>query len=459
MRRAAARIAILLVASAAMLGAVEIAIRALDLMAGERAVFDARRGAESRDETEAGADRAASRSLLHPYLGWSIRPEPGGWPGMARKNFFPDRAGAPTPWTLENLELNAFGYRSAWRDYRDVGRDELVVGVFGGSVAAHLALFAGDALADGFARATGLEPEDVAVLNLGGGGYKQPQQVATLVEMLMLGVHFDVVLNVDGFNEVAFGEPDAARGLHPFFPSSRHYLTAVGAVSGSPSEEQALLMASVIREKRAARRWLERGRRSPWLARSALARALLGLRVRDHEARAVALEQRLQERFAERAEHAGVAALSDPCLGERNRCWPLVADLWQQGSILMHEIASARGALYAHGLQPNQYVPDGKPLSEEERRVAWRVPSGFQRRVAAGYPVLQERAEALAEAGVAFFDLTDVFAGVEATRYVDDCCHANQPGYQELAREWVRRIAERKPEALTTLGRRVRERR
>ena len=50
------------------------------------------------------------------------------------------------------------------------------------------------------------------ICNFGSGGYKQPQQLAALSEALLLGVPLDVVVNIDGYNEVALGKSDAQRG-------------------------------------------------------------------------------------------------------------------------------------------------------------------------------------------------------------------------------------------------------
>ena len=40
-------------------------------------------------------------------------------------------------------------------------------------------------------------------VNLALFGYKQPQQLTTLAYLMSIGGQFDLVLNIDGFNEVA----------------------------------------------------------------------------------------------------------------------------------------------------------------------------------------------------------------------------------------------------------------
>ena len=93
----------------------------------------------------------------------------------------------------------------------------------------------------------------------------------------------------------------------------------------------------------------------------------------------------------------------------------------------MRELCEANGIGYLHALQPNQYLQDSKPLSEEERRVAIGPPQwGYRRAAEEGFPLLVDAGRELATAGVDFEDLTDVFADVTAPVYVDACCHVGK---------------------------------
>ena len=53
-------------------------------------------------------------------------------------------------------------------------------------------------------------------------GYKQPQQLLILSYFLSIGQSFDVVVNIDGFNEVAMSPLNDARGLDISMPSVMH---------------------------------------------------------------------------------------------------------------------------------------------------------------------------------------------------------------------------------------------
>ncbi len=71
--------------------------------------------------------------------------------------------------------------------------------------------------------------------------------------------------------------------------------------------------------------------------------------------------------------------------------------------------------------------------------------STWDRSVRAGYPRLRARADALRGSGVDFLDLTDAYAGIERTVYIDTCCHPTAEGYAILAERIGTQIAERLP--------------
>ena len=109
-----------------------------------------------------------------------------------------------------------------------------------------------------------------------------------------------------------------------------------------------------------------------------------------------------------------------------------LADVWRQSSLQMYRLCTASGIRYFHFLQPNQYRESSKPMSTSERRAAIRPGSGYERDVRAGYPLLLEAGRDLAAQGVAFTDLTQVFAGSSKPLYTDNCCHFSEEGNRIL---------------------------
>lgn len=59
----------------------------------------------------------------------------------------------------------------------------------------------------------------IYIYTLALGGFKQPQQLNAMSMFLGIGVKFDMIINVDGFNEVALSvSENAPWGISPFFP-------------------------------------------------------------------------------------------------------------------------------------------------------------------------------------------------------------------------------------------------
>jgi hypothetical protein len=55
------------------------------------------------------------------------------------------------------------------------------------------------------------------VLSLAAPDYKQPQALMALKYLLVLGAHFDAIVNFDGVNEIALPESEPAPlGVAPF---------------------------------------------------------------------------------------------------------------------------------------------------------------------------------------------------------------------------------------------------
>ena len=93
-------------------------------------------------------------------------------------------------------------------------------------------------------------------------------------------------------------------------------------------------------------------------------------------------------------------------LWSRDELLAFSAGVWESSSRQIESLVSARGGLCFHFLQPNQYVPNSKVLTEEERRTAFdprrdgrvKATSG----VFHGYPLLLDAGERLRATGSSF---------------------------------------------------------
>lgn len=423
-RLAAAALFSLLVAAVV----VEVAIRSLDLFSEARGLAPEPTPA---DEERPGAYRSLFKTQVHPYRGWTFRPGTDISEGMALLAER-GRSEEPSEWALARSRVNAFGFFSAVDDYRSLPTSHYVVAVLGGSVAGAVVSSGGPALVAALEERFP-EAGPIELVSLAAPAYKQPQQLIVLMEMALLDVPIDLVINLDGFNEVDAGRRDARDGFHPLYPSQRQYALSVGLTRRAPSDDAILGAARVLGERRAERDLLEWISASP-LGHSQLLRAAAGARALRHRTRARELEGELQQRTAQGDRDLSAPGLGAACLGPDGDCTELVADLWANASRLTAAVAQQMGAEYLHLLQPNQYVEGSKPLSDQERATAFAPHTEKARSAREGYPILRQRGQALRAEGVAFHDLSGLFSDTEETVYLDTCCHYNAFGNARVAR-------------------------
>jgi len=348
---------------------------------------------------------------LHPYLGYVFLPPP------------ERSADAPAHPAISVSEDGFLDPRSAIRARSD-GR--LLVGVTGGSVAGQLGTFHHEHLVRALRRHPELGDREPEFVWLGMPGYHQPQQLLQLCWVLAQGGDLDVLINLDGFNELAvpaaLNEP---QGAHPLFPMNWSMVAL-----DVPDPDLRRHLGAVTYLERERRERVARFRASAW-SRSPTATLLRSL-----EDRKLALRISEHARFVQefRGEEVpwfvrGTARMHLPEDELIREC----VDVWTRCSLQMQAICSANGIRYLHCLQPNQYDPGSKPLSATEKGDAFDPEGPYRPVVEGGYPLLREAGEQLRAAGVAFHDLSGAFADVKSTLYVDSCCHFNGDGNRILA--------------------------
>ncbi|HQW86199.1 MAG TPA: hypothetical protein PLH93_03385 [Flavobacteriales bacterium] len=359
------------------------------------------------------ADRPAEEYLgdhyLHPYLGYVSVP-------------LNDR--------------NRFGLPGA--DPLHPGAPDTVnVVLLGGSVAMGLHTFAEERLLRGLQRVPAFRGKAFRVAVLALGGYKQPQPLQALSWFLAQGAHMDLVLALDGFNDIVLPMCDNLPfGIHSNYP--RHW-NMYARKRLDPKVQRILAQRLAISEHRDERRHR--------LAASQLRHsniALLLWRTRDQRDAAELTE--LEQRLRTTMENAGadlqvtgpVRTVTDTAAYRAEQ-----ADLWMRSSMQVNALARANGAAYFHFLQPNQYVPGSKPIGPKEAAVALAEgPFCYRDAVEQGYPLLIERGARLKVAGVDFHDLTGLFRTEPRAMYSDQCCHFTTPGYLRIAEAMADAVVE-----------------
>ena len=273
------------------------------------------------------------------------------------------------------------------------------------------------------------------VLELAFSAMKQPQQVMIVANALSLGGEYDIVVNLDGYNELVLPEISYFWfGLSPFYPPGWHQEQA-----GRLTSAQRLAASRIYALRQRQQQLDGLAAAVPWRWS-----ALYGIVNRYLREQAAARILTLNYELA--AEQSGEYSLQR--LGPALPSGPDAADLssmalrvWYRGSVLLADLSRTAGAEYYHFQQPSQYAPDAKPLSDRERAVAYDAASVQARLHLDAAPLRQRLGAELRQQGVNFHDLTQIFADNTETLYRDDCCHLTRRGYELLAANMVQRMA------------------
>lgn len=364
-----------------------------------------------RFDDDSGRPLAAANAYFgdavpHPYLGYTYAPNP-------------------------ELGINPYGFVGP-SPIQARSTDRLIVGVFGGSVSLAMWSSARAVLEAELGRVERFRGRKIVWVVAAVGGYKQPQTAIALEYLLALGAEFDVVINLDGFNEVALPPlENTPRGLSPIFPRSWDLMTL-----GMPHSAARQHADTMLEWKARRRQWARLFSR-----RSFRHSALLCLLWRTGDAWIQEGIADSTERLRNHAPASDLARAAGPPL-EAAEPLTLIVETWQRCSRRMADRCRAEGIEYFHFLQPNQYLVGSKPLSADEQRDAIVPTSSFRDSVMSGYPALRHSGERLRAAGVNFSDLSGMFAAVRETVYADGCCHLNDLGYRLLADRVAHRVAE-----------------
>jgi hypothetical protein len=141
---------------------------------------------------------------FHPFFGFIQKPSADFRPGF---------------------KVNNYGFISPY-DYplKKTKNNQFFIGVFGGSVASDYAIFQvqNQILPKYLKQLPGLKDKEFVILSFATGGYKQPQQLLILNYFLALGQELDMVVNIDGFNEVALSNLNNKNQVDLAMPSIQH---------------------------------------------------------------------------------------------------------------------------------------------------------------------------------------------------------------------------------------------
>jgi hypothetical protein len=366
---------------------------------------------------------------LHPYFGPTHKPgHPFDIPEQLR----------PTP-APPRIATNNFGFVSPHAyPYAPAG-GEAVIGLFGGSVGVWFCQVGAPRLLAQLRELPSFRDRTLVPLCFSHEGYKQPQQLQVLSYFLSIGQRFDLVINIDGFNEVALSPLNYERGIESSMPSPQHLEPLINLANQStmtPDKVQSL--AAIARHKERLNALIERIGRNRIAAVNLVLEQLHGWTLGRYRAETVRFSTLPSVNLEGSLIQATRPAIVRSAAEER----VAVAANWARASLLMHQMLAARSVPYVHVLQPNQYY-GMRRFGDAEARIALNGQSPFKANAAAGYPLLLsgESARILREGGVRFFDGTKIFDAEPAAVYMDDCCHYTLRGNELLADFVARSVA------------------
>ena len=307
-------------------------------------------------------------------------------------------------------------------------KDKVVIAILGGSVAAQQGIRSQELVAE-LRKHSFFKDKKITVLNLAIGAYKQPQQLMVLNDILAHGGHFDIVINIDGFNELFVGyNRNHTKHVSIFFASGWF-----DRVKGMVSLEIQAIMGEikiVEEERREYARFFSR-----FLpAHMVTANLFWKLKDRRFYYKLIKLRSILSKSDNQPGsvdtKHRTIDNRAFTGLPEKYkdlRQFSLdVTKHWARCSTMLHNMVTNQGGHYFHFLQPNIFLFGSKqPTSPKEKEAAamrWRLKNCI-----VGYPYLRAAGRRLAEMGINFVDATMLFADTKDPIYTD-VCHYNDKG-------------------------------
>lgn len=343
--------------------------------------------------------------IIHPYLGFVCRPD--------QKN------------------ISQFGFSGNQSALFTKSKNQVVIGVFGGSVAEVFTETEKEFLKANFKKIPAFSGGEISFVNLALGGYKQPQQLLALNYFLVLGGHFDIIINIDGFNEVALPSVEnLPKGTAPFYP--RAWFFRISKLDQNYRHKKLKNLLENLSHLQNYRKTPSAIMLNPLFKYSVTLNLLwkiedqrifqkisrINLKLLDWEIKNKTDYQKTGPKYS--------------CLNDK-ALYQDLASLWKRSSLEMNNICKANGIKYFHFLQPNQYVRGSKIMPPEEQKIALNKDQPYRIAVEKGYPYLIKEGQELKEMDVNFWDLTKIFINNREILYSDDACHFNKKGNDVMA--------------------------
>jgi hypothetical protein len=354
---------------------------------------------------------------LHPFFGYVLKP------------------GAFTNEKLK-LKVNKHGFFSLYEyPFVKTNKKQFIIGIFGGSVANNFTVdeYRNQILSKKLQIYPEFADREIVVLNFGNGGYKQPQQLLILNYFLALGQELDLVINIDGFNEVALSNLNNKAEVEIGMPSVQHILPLTGLANNNLPPEA---MSSIV-EINETKKQLKAGINKLQTCQLALCHAVTSLQVKqlvnNYQQAVIKYDSQVKQSKLDTANNSIVYIPKADSVVEDAAAFDKMASMWYKSSIAMNQILSSRKIKYFHFIQPNQYYPTKRAFTAREKEIVIDNKSPYIEGVKKGYPILLSKVDDLQKAGVSIFNAVNILDNTKETVYKDACCHYNSVGEEVLA--------------------------
>jgi hypothetical protein len=353
---------------------------------------------------------------IHPYLGLVLNP------------FWEGKIPGDNP-------VTKYGFTGKGSIIHKRAEGRVIIGIAGGSVASHFSCQGVATLKKELKKSPRFSRKELVFVNIACPGYKQPQQIMALEYAMALGGEFDLLINLDGFNEIAwYPFEDRPVGAFYMFPRSWR-LTALDL----PDARQRRLTGEMAYYEDLRARWARALRAGPW--RYSITANLIW-KCRDQHLQNEITRSSLALRACKPASLPYSATGPGCSFRNDQEMWEGLAALWKRCSLQLERTCQGHGIRYYHFLQPNQYVPGSKEMGPGEKAIAYLEEVPTRDPVLQAYPLLRREGQDLVRQGIHFRDMTMVFAGIKEQTYVDNCCHYTQRGNDVLAAAIAQSILE-----------------
>lgn len=376
---------------------------------------------------------APPKHLLSPYFGWIETPGTTLRTSMpqnriirqSENNYDPDWLDIPT---------NNMGFISHYDIPIVKKHNDILIVILGGSVARWFALQSSKELISQIEQHSYFKGNNIILLNLATGGYKQPQQLNLLNFLIINSTIPDIVINIDGFNEAALSYSNLVKGVSPIYPSHSHWAHLTKGSALTPEISQAIKDYQDSINKRDYYLSLYRT-----FSYSNILSYYFSKRINHWDNEVIKKEIIYTEKCTKSSLKFHKITTIGPIykVGLND-----IVNIWINSSKLMHDVCKRNGIEYFHFLQPTPHDPDNyKLLTREEVRLIGPKFHLWTQGVVKLYPMFKARSDELRKYGVLYKDLTNIFSNIKTTLYYD-ICHFNQKGNDLFAQSIANYIKE-----------------